>query len=145
MIISQLVLVWVLPLDFHGRLRVVRAKFIPGALHGIDTSFLASTSMRKLRAAIFRVVWSVRQPLANVGAVLSLLDGPHGCDPGFCMVWFRFRMLRRYLAYRPHEVGRVYRLLDAVVGGCPGHGPAHLLVNSADDIGPVGPSWSGLE
>ena len=30
-----------------------------------------------------------------------MLDGPSGCDPAFCVVWFRFRMLRRYLAYRP--------------------------------------------
>ena len=44
------------------------------------------------------------QPLAKTGAVLSLLDGPPGCDPAFCVVWFRFRTLRRYLAYRPGEV-----------------------------------------
>ena len=69
----------------------------------------------KLRSAIRRVVWSRRQPLASVGAVLSLLDGPTGCDPAFCVVWFRFRLLRRYLALWPAEVGRVYRLLE---NGC---------------------------
>ena len=53
---------------------------------------------------ILRVVWSRRQPLASVGAVLSLLDGPSGCDPAFCVVWFTFRKLRRYLAYRPGVV-----------------------------------------
>ena len=42
----------------------------------------------KLRAAIMRAVWSRKQPLASSGAVLSLLDGPHGCDPSFCIVWF---------------------------------------------------------
>ena len=42
-----------------------------------------------LRSAVRRVVWSRRQPFANVGAVLSLLDGPTGCDPAFCVVWFR--------------------------------------------------------
>ena len=57
------------------------------------------------------MVWSRRQPLAGVGAVLCLLDGPTGCDPAFCVVWFRFRLLRRYLALWPAEVGRVYRLL----------------------------------
>ena len=46
-----------------------------------------------------------------VGAVLSLMDSPHGCDPA-CVVWFRFGMFRRYLDPRPSEVGRVYRLLD---------------------------------
>ena len=27
-----------LPLDFHGRLRVIRSMFTPGALHGIEAS-----------------------------------------------------------------------------------------------------------
>ena len=54
-------------------------------------------------------------------------------------VWFRFRMLRRFLAYRPGEAFRVYRLLEHVAGGCPGLGPVHLLVESAAEIGFV---WS---
>ena len=66
--------------------------------------------LRKLRSAVFRFVWSRRQPLASVGSVLRLLDGPRGCDPAFCVVWFRFRMLRRYLAYRPGEVARWWGL-----------------------------------
>ena len=66
----------------------VRSMYIPAALHGIEASLLASDSLRKLRSAICRVVWSHRQPLANVGAVLSLLDGPTGCDLCFlcCLV-----------------------------------------------------------
>ena len=124
LVLARLVLIFVLPLDFYGRLRVIRSMFILGALHGSEAYFLAHTSLRKLRTAMFTVVWSSRQPLANTGAVLSLLDGPPGCDPAFCVVWFRFRMLRRYLAYRPGEVPRVYRLLDA-----------YLLVESASGIG----------
>ena len=85
--------------------------------------------------AVCRVVWSRRQPLANVGAVLSLFDGPTGCDPAFCVVWFRFRLFRRYLSLWPAEVGRVYRLLEMVSRGCPGHGPVHLLAASAAEIG----------
>ena len=80
-------------------------------------------------------VCSSRQPLANIGAKLGLLDGPPGCDPAFWVVWFRFRMFRRYLAYRPGEVPKVYRLLYRVAEGCPGNGPAHLLVASAAQIG----------
>ena len=95
-------------------MRVVRSMYLPAALHGIEASFLASESLRKLRSAVRRVVWSRRQPLASVGAVLSLLDGPTGCDPAFCVVWSRFRLLRRYLALWPAEVGRVYRLLEMV-------------------------------
>ena len=57
LVISRLVLIFALPLDFHGRVRVVM-------------------SMWKLRSSILIVVWSRRQPLAGVGAVLSLMDGP---------------------------------------------------------------------
>ena len=48
-------------------------------------------------------VWSRKQPLASSGAVLGLLDGPHGCDLSFCLVWFRFLLFRRYLSFRPEE------------------------------------------
>ena len=135
LVVARLVLIFVLPLDFHGRLRVVRAMFIPAGLHGIEASSLADASLRKLRTAVIRVIRSRRQPLACVGAALSLLDGPGRCDPAFFVVWFRFRMIRRYLAYRPGEVARVFRLFDAVAGRCPGHGPVHLLFDSASQVG----------
>ena len=67
--------------------------------------------------------------------VLSLLDGPTGCDPAFCVVWCRFRLHRRYLALWPSEVGRVYRLLEMVGEGCRGHGTIHLLSAGAAEIG----------
>ena len=108
---------------------------MPAALHGIEASLLASDSLRKLRSSVCGVVWSRRQPMANVGAVLSLLDGPTGCDPAFCGVWFRFRLLRRYLALWPAEVGKVYRLLEMVGEGCPGHGAIHLLPAGAAEVG----------
>ena len=85
--------------------------------------------------ALLCVVWSSRQPVANAGAVLSLLDGPTGCDPAFCIVWFRFRLLRRYVAYRPEEVAGVCRMNHSASEGCPGHGPAHLRVESAAEVG----------
>ena len=89
------------------------------------------------------VVWSRRQPLANVGAVLILLDVPTGCDPCFCIVWFRFRLLRRYLALWPTEVGR---LLEMVSEGRPWHGPIHLLSVGAAEIGfrwdPLARAWT---
>ena len=102
--------------------------FIPCALHGIEASFLADTGLRRLRTAIFRAVWSGRHPLAHTGAVVSLLAGPSGCNPVFCVVWFWFRVLRWYhLAYRPGEIHGVHRLIDSAADGCPGHGPAHFL------------------
>ena len=109
--------------------------YLPAALHGVEASLLASDSLRKLRSSICRVVWSRRQPMASVGAVLSLLDGPTGCDPAFCVVWFRFRLLRRYLALWPAEVGRVYRLLANVREDCPVH--LHLSASAAE----IGFQW----
>ena len=135
LVLSRLVFIFVLPLDFHGRVRVVRSMYLHAALHGIEASLLASDSLRRLRSAVRRVIWSRRQPLASVGAVLGLLDGPTGCDPAFFVVWFRFRLIRRYLALWPTEVGRVYRLLGMVGEGCPGHGPIHLLSASAAEVG----------
>ena len=88
LVIARPVLIFALSLDFHGRLWVIRSMFIPGALHGVEASFLAEASFRELRTAIVKVVWSRRQSLANTGAVLSLLDLPSGCDPAFwrCLV-----------------------------------------------------------
>ena len=85
LVIARLVPIFALHLDFHGRIRVVRSMYLPAALRGIEASLLASDSLRKLRSSIHRVVWSRRQPLASVGAVLRLvLDGPSGC--GFVSV-----------------------------------------------------------
>ena len=98
LVIARSVPIFALHLDFHGRVRVVRSMYLSAALHGIEASLLASDSLRKLRSSIHSVVSSHRQPLAIVGAVLSLTDGPTGCYPAFCVVWFRFRLLRRYLA-----------------------------------------------
>ena len=86
LVIAWLVLIFALSLDFHGGVRVVRSMHLLAALHGIEASLLASDSLRKLRSSTHRVVWSRRQPLASVGAVFSLMDGPTGCDPAF-FVW----------------------------------------------------------
>ena len=48
-----------------GILRVLRSIFLTGALHGVEASFLAGTSLRKLRAAFFGVAWSHRQPFCQ--------------------------------------------------------------------------------
>ena len=96
LVTSRFDLISAVHLDFHGRIRVVRAMFLPCALHGIEAPYLSKGVFLKLRAAVMRAVWSRKQPLASSGAVLGLLDGPHGCDPSFCLVWFRFLGRRRY-------------------------------------------------
>ena len=124
-----------LPLDYEGKLRILRTKFIPAALRGIEASLLSQSSYLRLRAALVRACWSSKMSMSHSGTVLSLLDGPEGVDPGFCIVWFRFRLMRRYLAYPPDESARIGRLLDLVSEVAPGHGPVHLLVRSAAKIG----------
>ena len=73
--------------------------------------------------------------MTNTHALLSLLDGAWGSDPAFFIIWSRFPQLRRYLACRPDEEDRIFRLLDYASTGSPGHGPVHLHVNSALEIG----------
>ena len=70
--------------------------------------------------AIVRAVWSSKMPLANAPAILNLLDGPVDVDPAFYVVWSRFRMMRRYLAYCPEEEPRVFRMLDLISRGAQG-------------------------
>ena len=53
LVISRLDLVFALPLDFYGRIRVVRAMFLPCALHGVVASYLSKSSFLKLRAAYY--------------------------------------------------------------------------------------------
>ena len=74
-------------------------------------------------------------PLANTPAVLDLLDGPVGVDLALHIVWVRFRMMRRYLAYCPEEEPLIFRMLDLISKGCPRHGPVHLLLISAAELG----------
>ena len=62
---------------------------------------------------------------------LACWMGPLDVTLHFCVVWFRFRLLRRYLALWPSEVGWVHRLLEMMGEGCPGRGPIHLLSASA--------------
>ena len=111
LVISRLDLNFALPLDFYGRVRIVRAIFVLCALHGVEASYLSKGGFLKLRAAVMRAVWSRKQPLANSGAVPGLLDGPHGCDPSFCIVWFRLRLFGRCLSFRPTRFLRCLHFL----------------------------------
>ena len=112
LVISRLALLFVLPLDFHGRVRGY-------LVYLVFVGWFGLVACLWLVLVLFLACWM----------------GPLGCDPAFCVVWFRFRLLRRYLALWPAEVGRVYRLLAMVREGCHGHGPVHLLSTSAAEIG----------
>ena len=95
-----------LPLGFGVGL--VRGKYLPAGLHAAEASYVPSSSISAVRAAVVRAVWSSKMPLANAPAVLNLLDGPVDVDPAFRIVWSRFRVMRRYLAYCPEEEPRIF-------------------------------------
>ena len=76
-VLTAVLVVRALPLDFAGKLTVLRTKFLPGALHTIEGSRISFRLLRRLRSAFVSAAWSQKMPLAHVGAVLSLLDGPH--------------------------------------------------------------------
>ena len=90
-----------------------------------------------------RAVWSSKMALADAPAILNLFDGPVGIDPAFhIIVWARFRMMRRYLASSPEEESCFFRMLDLISRGAQGHGPVHLLLMSAAELGFA---WDGAE
>ena len=51
-------------------------------------------------------------------------------------------MMRRYLAYCPDEVPRIFRMLDLICREGSGRGPVHLLLISAAELGLA---WDGDE
>ena len=124
-----------LPLGFQVKLGLVRGKFLPAGLHAAEASCVSSSSISAFRAAVVRAVGSSKMPLANAPALLNLLDGLVDVDPAFHIVWSRFRMMRRYIAYCPEEEPRIFRMLDLISGGAQGHGPVHFLLTSAAELG----------
>ena len=130
---TQVPAVGALSLGFQRMLGMVRSKYLPGGLHGCEGAAISVSALASFRSAVARAVWSKKLPMTNTPALLSLLDGPWGSDPAFFIIWSRFRQLRRYLSYRLDEENRILRLLDfASIGS---HGPIHLLIQSAEEIG----------
>ena len=111
-----------LPLGFQVKLGLERSKYIPAGLHAAEASYVSASSLSAFRAAIVRAVWSSKMPMAHTPAVLNLFDGRVGVDPAIHIVWVRFHMMRRSLAYCPGEEPRIFRMLDLISRGPPGHG-----------------------
>ena len=135
MLLHGVAAVGALPLGFEVKLGLLRGKYLPAGLHAVEASYVFASSLGAFRAANVRSVWTSKMPLANTPVVLNLLGGPVGVDPAFYIVWTRFRPVRRYLAHRPLEVSRIYRMLDSIAHGAPGHSLVHLLLISAAEIG----------
>ena len=122
-----------LPLGFQVKLGLVRGKYLPAGLHAAEASYVSSSSISAVRAAIVRAVWLSKMSFVNVLVIFNLLDGPVGVDPAFHVIWSRFRMIRRY---------HPFRMLDLISRGARGHGPIHLLLISAVELSFA---WDGDE
>ena len=61
-------------------------------------------------------------PLANTGAVLSIRMALQDV-----ILPSRFHMIRRYLAFGPEEIRRIYHVLDHTAEGCTGQGLLSFL------------------
>ena len=132
---------WCAAPGFQVKLRLARSKYLPAGLHAVEASYVSASSLGSFRAAIVRSIWSSQMPLANTPVVLNLLDGPVGVDPAFHIVWTWFRLMRRCSGSSAFGGSPVF--LGCWISwhtGPPGHGPVHLLLTSAAQIGFV---WDG--
>ena len=102
-------------------------------LHGVEGADVSCKNLNSFRTGIVRVFWRKKLLMANPHAVLSLLDAPDCCDPALCVIWGRFRQMRRFLAYPPNDVPRIHGLLDLAAACRPGHGPVNHLERSASE------------
>ena len=108
--IAGLATVGSLPLGFQVKLGLVRGKYIPVGLHAAEAS---------LCVCIHRLVPSGQLLLGRFGLVkchwltllrfliLLLILRLH-------IIWVRFRMMCRYLAYCPDEEPRILSMLDLI-------------------------------
>ena len=121
-VMARLVLIFALPLDFHGRSGPCIFGLLFMELKPLCQLLIAYASFVPPSIGLYGLIVSLWLVLVLCSACWM---GPLGCDPAFCVVWFRFRLVRRSLALWPTEVGRVYRHLEMVSEGSLGHGPIH--------------------
>ena len=57
----------VLPLDYCGRLRILRSMHLPATLHGVEASLVSISGLRSLRTAFGQAALSGSLRLANPG------------------------------------------------------------------------------
>ena len=91
-VIRRIIAVCALPLDF--RKNFAFCAFCFGMLlYTVLKSLVSQSSLTKHRSAFGAAVWSRRRDLANLCAILCLLVGRAGGDPGFHASWSRFGLL----------------------------------------------------
>ena len=149
LVISRLVLIFALLLDFHGRIRVVRSMYLPAALHGIEASLLASDSLAQ-SFVLLSIGWFGLVVSLWLVLVLSLACwmGPLGVILHFAWCGFGFVCFVGILLFGHHGGWSSLPSFGDVGEGSPGHGPVHFLSASAAEVGfSVGSSqdWVGLD
>ena len=90
LVLSCLILIFALPLDLHGRVRVVRSMYLPAALHGIEASLLASDSLRSFGPLSLGLCGPVVSPWLVLVLSLACWMGPLGVTLHFALCGFGF-------------------------------------------------------
>ena len=85
LVISRLVLIFALSLDFHGRVRVVKSMYLPAALHGIESSLLASDCLQSFGLLFIRLSGLVANLWLMLVLFLICWMGPLVVT--LCFVW----------------------------------------------------------
>ena len=136
--VHQVSSVAVLPLDFCGKLRILRTMHVPAALHGNEASQVSISGLRRLRSAFGRAAMSDWVAFGEPRCCTE----PHGMGLSFLTLGFMlsgvaFGCCVGTMAYNSsvHELAGVYSLLRVVAAGAPGHGPVRLLLSSAASLG----------
>ena len=124
-----------LPQGFQSKLGIVWEKFLPAGLHAVEASYVSASALSAFVEPSLGLFWAILDYLEFAGR-----SGWSG--PTYHIVWTRFPSMRRYLAFRPQETPRVFRMLNLIAQRAPGHVPVHLLMISAADIGFV---WDGVQ
>ena len=101
-VIAVLRVVWLvsaLPLDYRGKLRILRTMYVPAALHGIEASLLSQSNLVKLRlllsglvglvslrCRILALCWACWMGLSVLIRVLVLFGSGFGCCVGILLI-----------------------------------------------------------
>ena len=107
--VPQVPSVPVLPLDFCGKLHILRTMHLPAALHGAEVSLVSISGLRGLRSAFGRAAMSGGLRMANPGLLVQTWVS---C----CLV--SLSDVRKHMAYNSavHELAGVLSLLPVLLG-----------------------------
>ena len=74
-------------LDFFGWLGWFGLSSYLLVFMALRAPHLSGKNLNAFRSSVVRACWPRKLPMSTPYAVLSLLDAPEGCDPGYFVIW----------------------------------------------------------